>query len=172
MPMLKRNYKQGSMCALCGCAFQATGPRHKFCGTACKSKYPYASKKITTESQYKNISGNWDRYFSRILYKRRKEQGLTKEVLIKIIKRQNFCCALTGKTLTCILSVEDGPCRTNASIDRIEAGGPYSEDNIQLVCRAVNSFRNDMPIAEFVEWCRAVVQTNTKPEIAHANEAA
>lgn len=32
----------------------------------------------------------------------------------------------------------------------------YKEDNIQLVCRALNSWRADVSVEEFVEWCREV----------------
>lgn len=166
MPMLKEEVS----CLVCQTKFQKTRSTHKFCGQSCKRSYPYISKKLTTEKQYLYISGNWEKYFGRLLYKRRKDDGLTREVLMEVLRRQDYKCALSGKTLTCILSVGDGPCRTNASIDRIVAGGSYSKDNIQLVCKAINSFRNDMPVNEFVEWCRAVVET--KGAFHHAHEAA
>ena len=46
--------------------------------------------------------------------------------------------------------------KTNASIDRIFAGGVYNRRNIQLVCRAVNSFRGDMTVNEFINWSKKV----------------
>lgn len=51
-------------------------------------------------------------------------------------------------------------CRTNASIDRLEAGGPYIKDNIQLVCSVLNKFRINTPVAEFVWWCKKVAEHN------------
>lgn len=50
------------------------------------------------------------------------------------------------------------------SVDRIKAGGAYTKDNIQLVCKAVNSWRSDMPLDDFIEVCRAVANHNPKRE--------
>jgi hypothetical protein len=52
----------------------------------------------------------------------------------------------------------------NASIDRIEAGGPYSFGNIQLVCRCLNSWRSDTPLDVFVTICKAIAEFQTKKE--------
>lgn len=41
-----------------------------------------------------------------------------------------------------------------------DAGGPYTIDNIQLVCRAVNSWRSDMPLELFIKVCKAVANNN------------
>lgn len=38
--------------------------------------------------------------------------------------------------------------------------GPYTIDNIQLVCRAVNSWRSDMPLELFIKVCKAVANNN------------
>lgn len=77
------------------------------------------------------------------------------DVLLSVYAKQHGRCALTGVLLTCTL--ERGVvCKTNASIDRINPGGPYTEDNIQLVCVAINKLRVDLPLNEFVDWCRKV----------------
>lgn len=73
------------------------------------------------------------------------------------LKKQDYRCALSGVQLTCELRVGKR-FLTNASVDRIEAGGPYTPDNIQLVCRALNSWRSDLTVDEFVDWCRKVVE--------------
>ena len=78
-------------------------------------------------------------------------------------KEQNGKCALSGEELTCLLT-KGSICKTNASIDRIVAGGPYTKDNIQLVCRALNSWRGDTDLMEFIEWCRKVVQYQDEEE--------
>jgi hypothetical protein len=144
-------------CAVCGATFTPHSGVHKFCSPECKGKWKYTSGKITTESQYRDISGNWDRYVSRLLYYGgRKRDQLTKEILLRKLQEQNYRCALTGYPLTCKL--EKGTrCMTNASVDRVEAGGPYTEDNIRIVCRAVNQWRSDLPTEEFVAWCQAIV---------------
>ena len=47
-------------------------------------------------------------------------------------------------------------CRTNASIDRIDPKGDYSVENVHLVCAALNKFRIDTSLQEFVDWCTKV----------------
>ena len=118
--------------------------------------------KVTTLSQYQKISGNWKRYVSRLLYAAgRKRDNLSREDLLEILEKQNYKCAISGLDLTCKL--EKGiKFWSNASVDRIKAGDSYTKDNIQLVCRAVNSWRSDMPLETFIEVCRAVANHNPK----------
>ena len=152
-------------CAVCNKPFIPNSGVHKFCSAACKGKWPYITGKLTTESQYKEISGSWPRYFSRLLVNK-KRAALSREDLIFLLHVQDARCALTGVPLTCQL--EKGvKCPTNASVDRIAAGGPYTLDNVQLVCVAVNKWRGDTPIEEFVEWCRLVV-SHAEKEKSHA----
>lgn len=145
-------------CVVCEQVFTPNSGAHRFCSDACRGRWKYVSGAMTTETQYQRISGNWHRYCQRLLYcAGRRRDNLTIEVLLAQLERQNYRCALSGELLTCRL--EKGTvCPTNASIDRKIAGGPYSADNIQLVCRALNHWRADTPIPEFVEWCRRVVQ--------------
>lgn len=44
----------------------------------------------------------------------------------------------------------------NISIDRIEADLPYTPDNIQLVCQAINMMKGTLDDNEFIRLCRAV----------------
>lgn len=50
------------------------------------------------------------------------------------------------------------------SLNRIEAGGSYTKDNIQLVCRAVNSWRSNMPLKDFIDVCKAVASYQERLE--------
>lgn len=145
-------------CVVCGEEFTPRSGVHKFCSVQCKGRWKYITGTHSTENQYKDISGNWARYCARLLYYGgRKRDHLTKEVILEKLLAQGYRCALSGRKLTCRL--ERGVvCPTNASIDRIEAGGPYSPDNIQIVCRALNHWRADTPVEDFVDWCRAVVE--------------
>ena len=157
---MTRDYKP-IPCDSCKKEFLQKRTGHRFCSSTCKGVYKYSSNTITTESQYKYISGNWLKYLNRLTFKRRRENGLTADLLMSLLVKQNYKCALTGKELTCIL--ERGVvCQTNASIDRINAGGDYVIENIQLVCRAVNSFRNNVSLNEFISWCNAVTKHNQK----------
>ena len=147
-------------CVVCGGSFTPKSGVHKFCSSPCKGKWKYITGEGSTENQYKKISGNWVRYASRLLYfKGRKRDQLTREDILRQLEKQNYKCALTGKELTCVLQ-KGTVSKTNASIDRIIAGGPYTPENIQMVCKAVNLWRGNTPIAEFVDWCRAVVETH------------
>jgi hypothetical protein len=64
---------------------------------------------------------------------------------------------LSGIPLTCTLEVGKR-FKTNASIDRIIAGESYSMGNIQLVCSALNSWRGDTDLKEFIWFCQKVTE--------------
>ena len=143
-------------CGVCGTTFTPKSGVHKFCSAPCKGKWKYITGIASTENQYLKISGNWKRYCSRLLYYGgRKRDHLTAQMLLDKLEAQNYRCALSNVELTCEL-LNGVLARTNASVDRIVAGGPYTSDNIQMVCKAVNMWRGDLPVDEFVEWCRKV----------------
>ena len=150
---------QTKNCAVCNSLFKPVSGVHKFCSDKCKGKWKYISGAMTTESQYKYISGNWSRYFTRLCCRSHKRETLTVEQCIEILEKQEGKCALSGIDLTCQL-VKGERCLTNASLDRIEAGGPYIKENVQLVCTVLNSLRRDTPVDEFVWWCKKVSEYN------------
>ena len=142
-------------CRTCRSSFTPNSGAHFYCSPECG--FEPAKKHQQTSSQYKLISGNWSRYLSRLLFAGgSKRSELTREELFKILQIQNYKCALSGVDLTCELRKGERVW-TNASIDRIEAGGPYTKENIQLVCRGLNSWRSSIPVDEFVWWCEQVV---------------
>lgn len=143
-------------CLVCGHEFSPKSGVHKFCSPQCKGKHKYLTGEGSTENQYQKISGNWRRYFSRLIGKAYRTE-LSVEILLELLNEQNGLCALSGVPLTCTL-IKGQRIRTNASIDRISAGGPYTRDNIQLVCSALNTWRSDTDLQEFIEWCRKVAQ--------------
>lgn len=157
---LKGIVKVNRTCPCCDNEFELKSKQQRFCSPKCKGAYKYRTEKVTTESQYELISGNWVRYLSRLLYAAgRKRDSLTREDLLTILKKQNYCCAISGLPLTCQLKLGT-KVWSNASVDRIEAGASYTPDNIQLVCRAVNSWRSDMPLSLFISVCKAVANNN------------
>lgn len=144
-------------CVVCGAEFTPRSGVNKFCSAQCKGKWKYITGDASTEAQYLHISGDWARYVSRLLYfGGRRRDNLTREILLAKLAAQNYRCALTGVPLTCNLQ-KGVNFHTNVSVDRIIPGGPYSEDNIQLVCKAVNFWRGNLTVTEFVDWCRKVV---------------
>ena len=164
MPVLIQHQKlQDKLCVICQEPFQPRSGIHKFCSSTCKEKQNQLTGSMSVEKQYERISGNWGAYFTRLITAKRKEDGLTTQDLLFILQKQDYKCALTGIRLTCLLELGT-VCKTNASIDRLEAGGLYCADNIQLVCRAVNSFRNDLDLSTFIWWCKQVAAYSERKE--------
>lgn len=74
--------------------------------------------------------------------------NITKNYLEKLLERQDFKCALTGRTFSNDLS--------NVSIDRIDSNKGYIYGNVQLVLWQVNGMKSDLPQEEFVKICGEV----------------
>lgn len=142
-------------CKRCGTNIDHKNKGAKFCSNTCRHVY-----RNTSEIQYQHISGNWKKYLLRLLYSGGKKRiNLSVESMLEVLEKQNYKCALSGIDLTCNLEVGvNFP--TNASIDRIEAGGPYIKENIQFVCKSLNYFRKNTTISEFVWWCKQVAKYN------------
>ena len=143
-------------CVQCGTDFLASGPSGMYCSKSCGQKYRYTNNMRTTAYQYSLASGNWRKYYTRRRAEKGRGKSVTTDELLAIHDRQNGRCALTGVEMTCRLERGE-PCFTNASLDRKNPGGPYTADNIQLVCVGVNRFRANLPLDEYVEWCQRVV---------------
>lgn len=69
-------------------------------------------------------------------------------------ERQGGVCAYSGVKMTIKeYGVKRG---TDASIDRVDNSVGYEPGNIKAVCRALNVAKMDMPLSEFVGWCKSV----------------
>lgn len=139
-------------CKTCNKEFETLHPKYMCCSAQCGK-----INKVVT--RYLKENGNWDLYFKHLLY--RKKCNLTPLDLIKMLDAQDGKCALSGEKLTCT-KIRGEVSKTNASIDRVNAGGEYNVDNVQLVCRAVNSFRNNLTVADFINWCKKVAKYGNK----------
>ena len=143
------------VCQTCKVSFPSKSGSHKFCSKACRRTHAQMFGCERTEAQYKLISGNWEKYFARLCTRAFRRDLLTKQDCLTLLEKQRYKCALTGVELTCLL--EKGVVhKTNASIDRIDPKGPYTVENVQLVCAVLNKLRIDTPLDEFIEWCRKV----------------
>lgn len=150
-------------CIVCEESFTPKSGVNKFCSPQCKGKWKYITGSGSTENQYKKISGNWDKYFARLLC-RKERKNLTKRDLLFLLEKQGGRCALSGVKMTCVLEKgKHSP--DNASIDRINAGGDYTIDNVQLVCAVVNKWRSNTPIDVFVEYCERIANWKSQKEI-------
>jgi len=152
--------KPKKTCPICQNEFTPRSGVHKFCTETCKGKAKYMNKTVTTKKQYEAISGNWSRYFDRLLGKGRRGV-LSRNDLLQILDNQKGLCALSGIPLTNTL-LQGTRFPNNASIDRIEAGGTYAPHNVQLVCSALNGFRKDCTVDEFINYCTLVAEYQKK----------
>lgn len=143
------------ICKRCGSSIEHKIAKAKFCSDTCRSVY-----RNTAEVQYSHISGNWSKYLTRLYYAGGQRRiDLSVESMLEVLEKQKYKCALSGIDLTCQLEVGvDFP--TNASVDRIEAGGPYIKENIQFVCKSLNYFRKNTTVNEFIWWCKQVAKYN------------
>src|SRR5690348_3153203 len=92
-------------CLVCNSSFTPKSGVNKFCSEQCKGRWKYITGQVSTDSQYKEISGNWKRYLSRLMYHGgRRRDKLNVDILLSTLKRQDYKCALSGVPLTCILS--------------------------------------------------------------------
>lgn len=155
MPRGVSNNPKSVPCPVCSNIFLQAHHTHKYCSVLCKRKEYRERGPETTERQYALISGNWEKYFGRLCVRAFRRDLLSKHDCVALLVAQEYKCALTGVKLTCTL--EKGTvCKTNASIDRIDPKGPYTKDNVQLVCAAINKLRVDMPMNDFINWCKKV----------------
>lgn len=132
-------------CFKCKAEFIPSSVHHLFCSARCCASY--------------NAGKSWDAFFKKLIQKSVERKDLTVADLVKILEEQNGLCALSGVTLTRITG--HGNISTNASIDRINAGGPYTIDNIRLVCSCINSFRGNLNDEEFKFWCKRVANNGS-----------
>lgn len=153
------NVFKPKVCPICDTTFKPYCGGQKYCSTECGLEP--AKRHWETDAQYKLISGNWSKYFSRLVGQHGRRGQITRDELLQKLEDQNYLCALTGIPMTCELR-KGTKCWTNASLDRIEAGGTYQYNNVQLVCRFVNGFRREIPVEEFIEWCRKVIEYNDR----------
>ena len=76
----------------------------------------------------------------------------------KLWIKQNGKCALSGLEMTYIFG--KGKQVNNASLDRIDSSKGYIQENVQLVCRAVNVMKSDLSQDEFINYCKNISNLN------------
>jgi len=136
-------------CIVCSTEFETNHPNYLCCSEEC-------TKVNKINRRYERENNDWEAYFKHLLSKK-KDSDLTVAQLIGKVAEQDYKCALTGDELTCIHE-RGKTILTNASLDRINPGKEYNYDNVQIVCRAVNNFRADMSVPQFITWCIKVAE--------------
>lgn len=122
----------------------------------CKKKQNAEAKKKYSDEQklYKTIQ-------SRVLgaKDRASKKGIpctiTKEFIMDLWNKQSGLCAISKIPMT--YEINEGRVYTNLSIDQIEQGRGYTEDNVQLICMAVNQLKSDWDMDTVKYICKMVV---------------
>lgn len=139
------------LCQTCG----QTGTfarKHKVCNT-CRA----AQNRVRS-------SESLDAYLSLLLTNakvraRRKqvECDLTQKQILDLWKKQKGRCAVSGIPMTHVVG-EKFPREFNVSLDRINAGGPYTKNNVQLVCSRINQMRGNLDIPALRWWVKTLYE--------------
>lgn len=155
-------------CRSCGAEFNPdkTPPsrfRQLFCSYACWENRNIHRKTRGGSWVEKagRVNGNMELYLRMLLTRKRHAHkgnfDLTVDQVMALYHAQGGKCALTGRELQCqVVPGIRNP--ENVSLDRIKAGGPYSIENLQLVCLDVNEFRGASPLKNFVHVCSLVTR--------------
>jgi hypothetical protein len=113
----------------------------------------------------KNAARNKDRWYCKCMSVNRniktrcglgKHNCASAREMHEILKRQGFCCALTGDLLVYDDYTDNARCDHKTPVSR---GGVSTSDNLQWVTAAVNAAKGKMTNEEFIEMCRKVVAT-------------
>ena len=83
---------------------------------------------------------------------------ITKEFILDLWNKQNGLCAISKIPMT--YEMDAGRVYTNISIDQIEQGKGYTEDNVQLVCMAVNQLKSDWDMNTVKYICKMIVNNS------------
>lgn len=86
------------------------------------------------------------------------EFTITEEFVKNLLVVQDYKCAISGIPLT--FELGSGRVYTNVSLDRKDAQKGYTEENVQLVCMAVNQMKSDMTIEQLVDFCKSIIKYN------------
>jgi hypothetical protein len=146
----KNRKPQIKSCDACGKMFSTQVRIQKFCSPECSA--PQQIKR-----SYRMMHNNPAKYLQHALYKKGREV-LTVDFMLDLLEKQGGFCALSGIKMTFTKQPGSGRINTNASIDQIEAGAGYIEENVQLVCDIVNRMKSDMTKKELKFWCRAILE--------------
>ena len=81
-----------------------------------------------------------------------REFSLTEEIVMDILKKQNYKCAISGLTFY----------NDKVSIDRIDSTKGYTKENTQVVRHNINIMKNKLGMTEFLELCRIIAENNPR----------
>lgn len=141
-------------------AAEKKGRKH-FCSLTCSTIHRnkhnnYKSNKNKPQNQkgYKQKKDTRFTWYIARARSRKRDNGLTSDMLEKLWNKQNGLCAISNIPLT----LHDD-CRDNrylASLDRIDSSLPYQEDNIQFIALPLNLAKQSFDNQEFITFLKEV----------------
>lgn len=86
---------------------------------------------------------------------------ITPEFILRLLKKQEGKCALSGEYLTFDNTLCDNVMHeSNISVDRIDPKKGYTPDNVQLTTVRVNFMKGTMQQEAFIRACKSIAQNN------------
>ena len=76
-------------CVVCNTLFRPRSGVHKYCSISCREKHNQNAGSMQVKRQYERISGNWEKYFKRLLAQKYRD-GLKLEEVLAVLKKQNY----------------------------------------------------------------------------------
>ncbi len=169
-----------TICIQCGLEFLKSHKLSTVCSTACREerakdaiedirlnnlpKYAEKARKYRAENLYKLREyqkmiryRDWRTYMNTLVRRGKQRQAsLDIEIVLEILEKQKYKCAISGIEMTHEIGNT-----FNASIDRVDNNKLYSHENIQIVCKCVNSWRSSTNLELFIEICKKVAEHNS-----------
>lgn len=91
-----------------------------------------------------------------------KKRGIPFDLSIEegwnLFEEQEEKCAFTGIEIAFWVGSGRTRRRSTASLDRIDSTKGYTIHNVHWVHKRINQIKMDMPLDEFISWCRKVTE--------------
>jgi biotin operon repressor len=152
-PILKMTRNHVFECGHCGAHFETIPYRiamghTKSCGCV----------RVGKRTGGKYLSGTWLDRTMRAATVRNLDFKVSLKYLEKLLEKQDFKCALSGRLLICGYTDLNN---YTASLDRIDSDRGYVRDNLQFLHKDVNMAKQDMSQFDFVSLCKDVAFCQT-----------
>lgn len=133
-------------------------PPHQKSGYYKRTCHPCTNAK---RQEYKHRSPEnylWSRLGRQNKNAHQVEIKIAKEDLRNLWDQQGGKCAVTGLHMTYYPRAQRYSTGLNASVDRIDSSGIYSQGNVRLVCSRVNMMRAAGEDADLMWWCKQILE--------------
>lgn len=84
------------------------------------------------------------------------EYNLSEDFIQNLLTKIDYKCQVTGQEMTLDARGHKQKNLRKVSLDRVDSLKGYTEDNVQLVCWAVNLMKNSMTDDEFKFWINTI----------------